>query len=102
MMALGRILVVDDEAPVREVLTEYFVTEGYAVEAATSGLEALVESTGRTESDSAREAIQEYIERHGKHPTCYDLAKRAGLIGCIDSGIDDLSTNPKHMEGFGE
>ena len=40
-MALGRILVVDDEAPVREVLTEYFATEGYAVEAATNGLEAL-------------------------------------------------------------
>jgi DNA-binding response OmpR family regulator len=40
-MALGRILVVDDEAPVREVLTEYFATEGYAVEAATSGTEAL-------------------------------------------------------------
>ena len=40
-MALGRILVVDDEAPVREVLTEYFATEGYAVEAATSGIEAL-------------------------------------------------------------
>jgi two-component system, response regulator, stage 0 sporulation protein F len=40
-MTLGRILVVDDEAPVREVLTEYFATEGYAVEAATSGLEAL-------------------------------------------------------------
>lgn len=40
-MSLGRILVVDDEAPVREVLTEYFATEGYSVEAATSGLEAL-------------------------------------------------------------
>src|SRR5881296_3833775 len=41
-MALGRILVVDDEAPVREVLTEYFATEGYAVEVAASGIEALV------------------------------------------------------------
>jgi two-component system response regulator (stage 0 sporulation protein F) len=40
-MALGRILVVDDEAPVREVLTEYFATEGYDVESAGSGLEAL-------------------------------------------------------------
>jgi DNA-binding response OmpR family regulator len=40
-MALGRILVVDDEAPVREVLAEYFATEGYAVESAGSGLEAL-------------------------------------------------------------
>src|SRR5499425_2689422 len=41
MMGLGRILVVDDEAPVREVLTEYFSTEGYAVEAVGSGVEAL-------------------------------------------------------------
>ena len=40
-MALGRILVVDDEAPVRDVLTEYFTTEGYAVEGAGSGAEAL-------------------------------------------------------------
>lgn len=45
-MALGRILVVDDEAPVREVLTEYFATEGYDVEAATSGLEALSAVSG--------------------------------------------------------
>ena len=41
MMALGRILVVDDEAPVRDVLTEYFGTEGYTVESAASGAEAL-------------------------------------------------------------
>jgi two-component system response regulator (stage 0 sporulation protein F) len=41
LMAIGRILVVDDEAPVREVLAEYFATEGYAVEAAGSGVEAL-------------------------------------------------------------
>jgi len=45
-MTLGRILVVDDEAPVREVLTEYFVTEGYAVEEATSGVEALTAIRG--------------------------------------------------------
>jgi len=40
-MSLGRILVVDDEAPVREVLAEYFATEGYTVETAGSGVEAL-------------------------------------------------------------
>jgi len=45
-MTLGRILVVDDEAPVREVLTEYFVTEGYAVEEATNGAEALTAIRG--------------------------------------------------------
>ena len=41
MAALGRILVVDDEAPVREVLTEYFGAQGYAVEAVASGADAL-------------------------------------------------------------
>ena len=46
-MGLGRILVVDDEAPVREVLTEYFATEGYSVEQATSGVEALSAVRGR-------------------------------------------------------
>ena len=46
-MTLGRILVVDDEAPIREVLTEYFATEGYAVEVATSGVEALTAIRGR-------------------------------------------------------
>jgi len=40
-MSLGRILVVDDEAPVREVLAEYFATEGYTVDTAGSGVEAL-------------------------------------------------------------
>ena len=24
------------------------------------------------------------------------------LIGCIRSGVPDLSTNPEHMEGYGE
>lgn len=66
------------------------------------GLEAPVESTGRTESDLAREAIEEYLLRNAKLPSCYDLAEEAGLIGCVDSGQRDLSTNPKHMKGFGQ
>jgi DNA-binding response OmpR family regulator len=38
---VGRILVVDDEAAVREVLTEYLISQGYAVEAAENGSHAL-------------------------------------------------------------
>jgi hypothetical protein len=49
----------------------------------------------------AREAIEEYLLRHGSLPSCYDLAQQAGLTGCIDSGKGDLSTNRRHMEGFG-
>lgn len=41
MASLGRILIVDDEAPVREVLSEYFSSQGYAVETASSGRDAL-------------------------------------------------------------
>ena len=66
-----------------------------------TGLETLVETTGRTESDLAREAIEEYLVRHSQLPTCFDVAKQAGLIGCIESGRGDLSTNPHHMQGFG-
>ncbi len=29
-------------------------------------------------------------------------AQRLGLIGCLEGGPADLSTNPIHMEGFGE
>lgn len=32
----------------------------------------------------------------------YDATKAAGLIGKYDDYPPDLSTNPKHMEGFGE
>ena len=32
-------------------------------------------------------------------PSLYERMKDA--IGCIDSGVTDLATNPKHMEGYG-
>lgn len=32
-------------------------------------------------------------------PSAYDLMKDG--FGCVKSGVGDLSTNPKHMEGFG-
>ena len=40
-VGLGRILIVDDELSVREVLSEYFVEQGYSVESAGDGEEAL-------------------------------------------------------------
>ena len=39
--SLGRVLVVDDELPVIDVLSEYFTSQGYTVRSASSGLEAL-------------------------------------------------------------
>jgi predicted DNA-binding antitoxin AbrB/MazE fold protein len=34
-------------------------------------------------------------------PSLYDAFHEAGLIGCVNDAPADLSTNPKHMEGFG-
>ncbi|HEV8642996.1 MAG TPA: response regulator [Methylomirabilota bacterium] len=39
--SLGRILIVDDEQPVLDVLSEYFATQGYTVETASNGADAL-------------------------------------------------------------
>lgn len=51
----------------------------------TEGLNWVVRtraSAGRTESTTA-----------------FDLMR--GACGCVESGVRDLATNPKHMEGFG-
>jgi hypothetical protein len=31
----------------------------------------------------------------------YDAMVEVGALGCIDSGTGDLSTNPRHLEGYG-
>ena len=65
-------------------------------------IETLSKVTGKSESEIARQAIEEFLERNSASPTCYDVALKAGWIGCFNSGLGDLSTNPKHMEGFGK
>jgi DNA-binding response OmpR family regulator len=41
MTSAGRLLIVDDETPVLEVLSEYFAGQGYAIETASNGDDAL-------------------------------------------------------------
>jgi predicted transcriptional regulator len=38
-------------------------------------------------------------EAAADEPSLYDLMK-AGF-GCVDSGVPDLATDPKHLEGYG-
>lgn len=33
--------------------------------------------------------------------TLYDAMQEAGAIGCVSTGIGDLSTNKRHMAGYG-
>jgi hypothetical protein len=35
------------------------------------------------------------------HTTLSALDLAGDLVGCLDSGLGDLSTNPAYMEGFG-
>ncbi|MCZ6672573.1 MAG: ribbon-helix-helix domain-containing protein [Verrucomicrobia bacterium] len=60
---------------------------------------------GVSKSEVAREAFVQLLgdksqESVEEEPSAYDILKDD--LGCIDSGIGDLSTNPKHMEGFGK
>jgi len=38
-------------------------------------------------------------ERHNGQESFYQA--RLGLIGCVQGGPPDLSSNPRYMEGFG-
>lgn len=42
------------------------------------------------------------VEDSSQGPTLYEILDEAGLIGCLEDGPPDLSTNPKYMEGFGK
>jgi metal-responsive CopG/Arc/MetJ family transcriptional regulator len=64
-------------------------------------LVALKKALGKSESELVRDALEEFCRRRRDEPTCYDIALRMGLVGASKKGPRDLSTNPKHMEGFG-
>lgn len=55
-----------------------------------------------SKSRIVRDAIQARLENEVEceEYSAYDLMKDG--IGAIKSGCDDLGSNPKHMEGFGE
>ena len=65
-------------------------------------LEAAAVRTGKRESSLVREALERQLSRSEAGETAYDLALRAGLIGAVKRGSRDLSTNPRHFDGFGE
>jgi predicted DNA-binding protein len=60
------------------------------------------DSKGRPESALVREALESYLSAVPAPSSAHDLAREAGLIGCVRSERSDLSTNRKHFEGFGK
>jgi predicted DNA-binding protein len=57
----------------------------------------LAKSRKSTVSAVVREAIELYAPHEGT--SFADVARE--FIGCLDGGPGDLSTNPKHMKGYG-
>jgi len=59
-------------------------------------LEKVAQQQGKSVSDLVREGIRVVVNQHSS-------SRRRKWIGVgkHDSGVPDLSTNPKYMEGFG-
>lgn len=65
-------------------------------------LEKRAKRLGVSKSALLRESLERDLGKDAvveEEPSAYDLMKDG--FGCVDSGIGDLATNPKHMEGFG-
>jgi predicted DNA-binding protein len=52
--------------------------------------------TGRSESALVRDALENYLREVPTSSSAYDLARAAGLIGCVDGAPSDLSSNREH------
>jgi predicted transcriptional regulator len=64
-------------------------------------LEAEARARGVSPSQIVRQAIEEHLRQQEPGESCYDLAKRLGIIGSAKGLPSDLSSNPEYMEGFG-
>lgn len=58
----------------------------------------------RSPSDLVRAALENYLkdEKDCDRRSAYRVAKEAGLIGCVKGLPKDLSTNKRHLAGFGK
>lgn len=65
-----------------------------------TALEELKEATGQTESEIVRRGLQLAVAEARRHRSALDLAGRS--VGRFKKGPNDLSTNRRHLEGFGE
>jgi Arc/MetJ-type ribon-helix-helix transcriptional regulator len=66
-----------------------------------SRLRDAVRRGGTRESDFVRAAVEGRLAEQDRAATAYEHAKRAGLIGAVRGASSDLSTNPRHFDGFG-
>lgn len=68
-------------------------------------LDQMLTRVARRRGTSRSAVLRDALERfeaagYAVHGSVLEAA--GDLVGCINSGVRDLSTNPKYMEGFGE
>ena len=111
-MAKGTVLVVDDEAPIRDILSFYLKRAGYQVLTAKHGIEAL-EEMGRFRPDLIISDLRmpemtgdELCKRVKSDPATRDiyfiilsaLDGTASRIGSLSLGADDMIPKPFHAQ----
>jgi predicted DNA-binding protein len=62
-------------------------------------LEKAASERGLPKSTIVRKALETEPVELGDPPSLYERMRDG--IGCVASGIGDLATNPKHLEGYG-
>lgn len=67
-----------------------------------SRMDAVASAMRTSRSALLREALEEKLKAAARRnpPSLFDQS--ADLCGMGDSGMGDLASNPKHLEGFGE
>lgn len=73
------------------------ISEGLAIR-----LEKRAKRYGVSKSTLIRKSLEREMADEcvvQEEPSAYDLMKKG--MGCIDSGVDDLATNPEYMKEFG-
>jgi predicted DNA-binding protein len=64
-------------------------------------LKCAARRNGTRESDLVRAAVERQLAIEDDASTAFEHAAKAGLIGTAKGASRDLSTNPKHFDGFG-
>jgi Arc/MetJ-type ribon-helix-helix transcriptional regulator len=70
------------------------VTEPLAV-----WLDRQADALGCSRSDLVRQALEEHRQKNGQANNCRE---RLAALGGFSHGPRDLSTNPRHLAGFGK
>jgi hypothetical protein len=64
-------------------------------------LDAVAKKTRRTRSAVLRDALTMYLRAESDQPSSALSHKFADYSGVFEGGPKDLSTNPKHLAGYG-